>query len=140
MFSLLLGWFAKNNGITRTCVVVNSAPSKGAGCVCQAHLGRGGIVHKAGVFLGFNPSFTDRLRRAELNQVIYTGAEWTNRTLNLMKKVKRLVKEHGSSRFKLKHFSLFRSNSSLDKIAGMRNYVNLDQIQLVFGSELPNFT
>lgn len=110
MCSLLLGWFAKNNGTTRTCAVVNSAPNKEAGCVCQAHLGRGGTVHKAGVYLGFNPSFTDRLRRAELNQVIYTGAEWTNRTLNVMKKVKRLAKEPGRPRVELKHFSLFRSN------------------------------
>lgn len=73
MSSLLLGWFAKKCGTTRTCVVVNSAPSEEAGCMCQAHLGSSGIVHKAGVYLRFISLLTYRLRRAELNQEIYTG-------------------------------------------------------------------
>lgn len=72
-------------------MVVNSSPSKEGGCLCQAHLGSSGIVHKAGVYLGCNPSFTYRLRRAELNQVIYTGAKRASRKLNSMKEVKRLA-------------------------------------------------
>lgn len=63
MFSLLLGWFAKNHGTMRTRVVVNSAPSKEEGCVCQAHLGSAGTDHKAGVYLEFIPSFTYRLKK-----------------------------------------------------------------------------
>lgn len=73
--------------------------------MCQAHLRSAGTDHKAGVYLEFSPSFNSRLRRAELNQVIYTGAERENRTLNLMKKVKRLAKEQGTPRFKFSFFS-----------------------------------
>lgn len=95
MFSLLVGWLARDHGTTRTGVVVNFYPSKETGCVCQAHLRSAGIDHKAGVYVEFIPSFTYQLRRPELNQVIYAAAKRANKTLNLMKKVKRLAKEHG---------------------------------------------